>query len=462
MVRYVDLVSDTICSLITAPGHAGVAVIRISGNQALNLIKQISTLKDIDSHCCRLVEINDEKGLKVDQAVVTYFAKGKSFTGDETIEIACHGNPLIVNQIINNLLSLGCRSAERGEFTFRSFFNGNIDLVQAESIQSLVMSDNQFGSSQFLDQLSGSLSNKLDFLEKELITVLGHIEANIDFVEEDITPDDLQSLLKKLGEMEQTLQDLLRSYDVGKNLSDSFKILILGKTNVGKSSLFNRIIDKERSIITDIEGTTRDLISEKVFIDNYSVEFLDSAGLRNSSDVVENIGITRALDYQKSANLILFVFDGGEIPTQLPIELNSSMTILVVNKMDTLNNHEKEEVHRKINNINNLNMDTQDTQYVSAKTGEGVNELKERIKEQIISVNSSDQKNVLTQARHFDHLSKLQSCLQSSKHLIETGESPDLISQELQLGLSELHELLGKEYNDEILDKIFSDFCIGK
>lgn len=462
MVRYVDLVSDTICSLITAPGYSGVAVIRVSGDRALEFLKKISKLNEIKTHTCRLVTLVDKNGDEIDQSLVTYFEKGKSFTGDECIEISCHGNPLIVNRIIHQFLDLGCRSAEKGEFTFRAFYNGNIDLVQAESIQSLIMTNNEMGTKQFINQLSGSLSKTIDNVEESLISLLGHIEANIDFVEEDIEPDDIKKMKESLSNIQKTTEKLLETYDVGKNLQESFKILLLGKTNAGKSSLFNRIIDKDRSIITNIEGTTRDIVSEKVFINNYSVEFLDSAGLRASNDEVEKIGIEKALSQQSNSDLVLLVLDGSNIPEELPENIVFDKLLPIVNKSDLIKDKSIDSVFESPRKNSYLKSFSRAPLFVSAKNGDGIEELKNHINQIIVNSNKSDQKDVITQARHFDHLSRLSGYLKTAGCLLEKEESPDLISQELQLGLSELQELLGKEYNDEILDKIFSDFCIGK
>ncbi len=462
MVRYVDLVSDTICSPITAPGHAGVAIVRVCGDKALEYVNRISNLGTIKSHTCKLVKVFGSNQNEVDQCLMTFFEKGKSFTGDQTVEIACHGNPLIVNQIIDLLLDQGCRSAERGEFSFRAFYNGNLDLIQAESIQSLVMSGHQMGSSQFIGHLSGSLSEKFRFLEEGLISVLGHIEANIDFVEEDIEPDEYTKIHEKLKDLELQNQKLLITFDVGKNLEKSFKILLLGKTNAGKSSLFNALVESDRSIITDIEGTTRDIVSEKVFINNFLVEFLDSAGLRQAQDLVEKIGIEKTLDQLDHADLILYVIDGLseiEIPKDF---LERKNLVPIVNKRDRLGPSELANVKNLFNDSINLATVSDRVRFVSAKTGEGIAELRSMIENQIISQNTSIEKDVITQARHFDHLKALDHHISSAIELVESQESPDLISQELQLGLSELHGLLGKEYNDEILDKIFSDFCIGK
>ena len=462
MVRYVDLVSDTICSPITAPGHAGVAIVRVCGDKALEYVNRISKLGTIKSHTCKLVKVCGSNQKEVDQCLMTFFEKGKSFTGDQTVEIACHGNPLIVNQIVNLLLEQGCRSAERGEFSFRAFYNGNLDLVQAESIQSLVMSGHQMGSSQFIGHLSGSLSEKFRFLEEGLISVLGHIEANIDFVEEDIEPDEYTIINDKLNDLELLTQKLLTTFDVGKNLEKSFKILLLGKTNAGKSSLFNALVESDRSIITDIEGTTRDIVSEKVFINHFLVEFLDSAGLRQAQDLVEKIGIEKTLDQLNHADLILYVIDGLseiEIPKDF---LERKNLVPIINKLDCLDENKRASVEKSFHVSSDLRSVAERIRFISAKNGDGVTELRSLIENQIISQNTSIEKDVITQARHFDHLKALHHHISSAIHLVGSQESPDLISQELQLGLSELHGLLGKEYNDEILDKIFSDFCIGK
>lgn len=466
MIRYQDLLSDTICSPITPQGYSGVGVIRISGEKSFELTLQLMGQNKVPaSHLAQLAFLKDEKGQTIDQVLVTFFEKGRSFTGDPSVEISCHGNPLIINTIVRYYLDHGCRSAEKGEFSFRAYYNGKIDLVQAESIQSLVTSNMRQGSNQFLEQLQGRLSKVFDELENTIVTALAHLEASIDFTEEDIETADFAAVETLVQQTIEQLQPLLSSYDVGKVLQDDLKILILGKTNAGKSSLFNRCIEAERAIVTEVEGTTRDLVTEKRFLGNNSVQFIDSAGLRETSDVVEKIGIQKSLDQVDEADLILAVIDLDN-PGDLSHFVNTpvSKIYFVFNKMDLVTSEvDQEKVKNTV--FAELGITTSETpfSFVSSKTGEGVKDLLLRIEKKVLShLGDVAGEAVVTQARHFNHLEKLSGHLVQTLSLIEDQESPDLVSQELQMGLLEIHQLLGKEYDDEVLDKIFSSFCIGK
>ncbi len=462
MVRYIDLVSDTICSPVTAQGHAGVAVVRISGDKALEVSQKFIHLKKWKSHQSRLASILNSKGEMIDQALVTYFEKDKSFTGDETVEIACHGNPLIVNQVVELYLKNNCRLAERGEFSFRAFFNGKIDLVQAESIQSLVMSKNQWGSKTFLQQLQGGLSSQIDEINDGLILALSHLEASIDFSEEDIEPKEREHLQSILIHLKQTCDELIKTYDLGKTIHQAQKIVILGQTNVGKSSLFNAILKQDRSIVTDIEGTTRDLVSARKFIENLEFEFVDSAGLRESSDLVESLGIQKSYEQAKEADLILYVFDSVRRLDDNIEFLPLDKTFFVFNKEDLRDKKQSRE--SLIQKLQEKKPDIKLTQvfFVSSLHKDGIGLLLEEINKHFSLKNSFDETFVVTQARHFAHLKKASKHLEVSMELLSQLESPDLISQELSLALSEILQIMGKEYNDEVLDKIFQEFCLGK
>ena len=465
MVRYRDLVSDTICSPITAPGYSGVAVIRISGEKSLEAINKLTNtpLESVESHKSYLCVLKDQLNQKIDQTLVTYFEKDKSFTGDQTIEVACHGSPLIINQIIENLLSHGCRQAEKGEFTFRAFYNGKIDLIQAESIQKLVTSRNNFGSKAFLDQLQGELSQHFQQLEDDIILSLSHLEASIDFVEQDIETDEYSQVKQYVDKALDKTNFLIKSYDTGKNLSEAFKILLLGKTNVGKSSLFNKLVKNNRAIVTDIAGTTRDMVSHQQFIGNHQVELFDSAGLRDTEDKIEIEGIKKVMDFSEKSNLILYVVDLSETMEQVEFkELSSEKIVFVFNKSDQVSEGEKLKKIEEFFKLNGLSKNKVNYLSVSALENIGMENLIHEIENFLNSTQGDEEEGMVTQARHFNHLQQLKFHLDQSLNQISNEESPDIISQELQLGLSEINALLGKEYNDEILDKIFSDFCIGK
>jgi tRNA modification GTPase len=455
--------NDTICSPVTAPGYSGVAVIRVSGDRAYE-----TTLKHIDrdsftpeSHQAYLSSFVDASGQKIDQILLTFFKKGSSFTGDETVEISCHGNPLIINAITDCYLKEGCRAAERGEFSFRAFYNGKIDLVQAESIHDLVTTQVREGSETFLDQLQGQLSEKFEEIQDALIQSMAHLEASIDFTEQDIEPESLKGVEKYVLSAHEISKELMSTYDVGKSLQGGTQILILGAPNAGKSSLFNQCVQAERAIVTEIAGTTRDLVTEQRFIGNHSVLFMDSAGLRDSEDIIEKMGIQKSLDKIEQADLVLFVVD-LEKPEKLDLLeiIPEEKALVVFNKMDLF---DQDSIKSRVSEI--LKKWPEDLSYsiISSQTGAGIIDLLSSIEKKLKDLRSViGEEIVITQARHFNHLESLNQYMSSALALISQDESPDLISQELRLGLSEVHQLLGKEYDDEVLDKIFSSFCIGK
>ena len=465
MIKYRDLLSDTICSPITPPGYSGVAVIRVSGEQAFAVTKKLIENKSLefDTHKSYLTSVLDKSDKKIDQVLLTTFKHGQSFTGDETVEVSCHGNPLLVNAITKRYLEEGCRSAEKGEFSFRAYYNGKIDLVQAESIQQLVTAKIKKGSETFVDQLQGQLSKEFKEIQEQLVLAMAHLEATIDFVEQDLDVEDFTAVEKIVNNINIHAQTLLKSYDVGKSLATDFKILLLGQTNAGKSSLFNKFVKAERAIVTEIEGTTRDIVTEQQFVGNSSVKFLDSAGLRQTSDEVESIGIQKSLESAESADLILFVIDSSNPESvETLASLPQEKVHIVFNKIDLLSSVEPDQMIKQILNPLHGNWQRSQMSFVSSLTEVGISDLIESIENKISEPGHDDESSIITQARHFNHLTELSNYLLAALKLLKEGGSPDLISQELILGLSEVHQLLGKEYDDEVLDKIFSEFCIGK
>lgn len=481
MVRYVDLVSDTICAPVTARGHAGLAVIRVSGEKAWGMTKEFIERKTPPStHQVFLTSFKNQVGNFLDQVLVTYFEKGRSFTGDETVEISCHGNPLIVNAISEAYLKSGCRMAEPGEFSFRAFYNGKIDLVQAESIQNLVTDNNLKASHISLTHLTGKLSLVFKKIEEKIVEIISHLEVQIDFVEQETNPKGNQKLWEFIEELTNMTEQLLLSYESGKNLQRGHKILICGPANVGKSSLFNRLFNEQRAIVTNQKGTTRDLIGGQSFLGSHFVEFFDSAGLRETTDIVEKIGIERTLKAIEESFLILFVIDTlDDLKRDFVKKLPLDRSFLVFNKVDLLfpekgnlkesfgNSPEpgrKNELKTLLNGIVSTDVGFKKERifFVSALKNLYMEDLKTNIEELMNSRNSNTEKNMVLQSRHGNHLSKLRESLKKAKVLLKKAESPDLISQEMMVGLREIHCLLGKQYDDGILDKIFSEFCIGK
>ena len=466
MLRYRDCVGDTICSPITPLGYSGVAVIRISGQKAFRVTQKIIPHKSLEfkTHCSYLTAILDGEQRPIDQVLITTFEKGRSFTGDETVEVSCHGNPLLVNAITRRYLEQGCRTADPGEFSFRAYYNGKLDLVQAESIQSLVRTKQKGASCQFMGELQGQLSDRFRGIEDQLVHAMAQLEATIDFVEQDISPETFGFIESLVSQVKAEVVGLMESYDTGKNLLEDPKILLLGQTNGGKSSLFNQLVQSERAIVTEREGTTRDIITETRFLGHHPVQFMDSAGLRETLDLAESMGIERGLKQCEEASLILFVVDGKE-PKALEVlrSLPEEKTLIVFNKRDLFKSlPEMMEICEKLLKKQQIPRVMETCHFVSSLRGVGIETLLSSIKNHFMSPALDHSEVFISQSRHFNHLKEVLSHLETSRELLKKEESPDLISQELLLALTEVHHILGKEYDDEVLDRIFSQFCIGK
>ncbi|HEY8270443.1 MAG TPA: tRNA uridine-5-carboxymethylaminomethyl(34) synthesis GTPase MnmE, partial [Pseudobdellovibrionaceae bacterium] len=341
-----DRDSQTICAVSTPHGVGGISVIRISGPNSLEVTRKIAKFlpQKIESHKIYFGTLQDFQSREnVDEVLVAYFQKGHSFTGEEVVEISCHGNPQICQNILNLLITGGARSADKGEFTYRAFMNGKVDLVQAESILALIESQSEKAQKLALRQLKGQLSQKLERIEDQLTWLMAHIEAGIDFSTEGLDLVDTEIIKEKLVEIETSLKSLVNSYKAGRILKDGVRIALVGSPNVGKSSLLNLLLEEDRAIVTAIAGTTRDVISGDTKYDGLKLTFLDTAGIRNhTSDIVEQIGIQKSREAYADADVVLFVFDlsVGVQPQDEELLRHLSKTNLFVigNKLDQINN----------------------------------------------------------------------------------------------------------------------------
>lgn len=458
MSSYLSGDNDTICALATPHGIGGISVIRISGPKTIEIIRKIAFFlpKKIESHKVYFSAL--KKGSQsnhfIDEGLVTFFLGDRSYTGETASEISCHGNPIIVREIVNFLLEHGARLAQPGEFTYRAFINGKIDLVQAESVLSLIESQSKRSQQQSLQQLRGKLSQDLDQIADDLIYVLSVLEANIDFTTEDIGDLPVQDMLKRLKKRLLMVDVFINSYRAGKVLKEGYQVIIVGRPNVGKSSLLNALTEKDKAIVSHLPGTTRDLIEEHAVIEGVCVKLIDTAGLRKTKGVVEKIGVERAKQAILDADLLIVVTDATLKSSKTILhedqrilkDLPSTPLIKVRSKKDLVKNHDflpNGEIH------------------ISNKTGEGIENLKNAIGERLQGY-FEGQSLVIMQARQFECLKMLQESLQKSIELLEKDESLELIALELQIGLKSLFRLLGKEFNDEVMDRVFKEFCIGK
>lgn len=472
-----DRDQDTVCAVSTPHGVGGISVIRISGKKALSIVSEIAAFlpTNPESHKAYFGVLKSKKNNEpIDEVLVTYFQKGKSFTGEEVLEISCHGSPFICQTILNALIQHGARAADRGEFTYRSFMNNKLDLVQAESVLSMIESQSQQSAKLALRQLKGDLSKALEAIENDMTWILAHAEAGIDFSTEGIEVVDNSAVLEKLARIKVSLGELVESYNMGRILKDGFRVVLTGLPNVGKSSLLNLFLQDQRAIVTDIPGTTRDVIHGDTTFDGFKFTFLDTAGLRDSaSDLVEQIGIKKSYEAQSEADLVLFVFDSslGLSPEELTVlnTLNPEKTVILANKADK--NAGKNDLHSALEVLKNSKFYQEFQQYglswerkfffVSAldKTSR-TTVLRALVQD--YGAQQSDNVVLLSNTRHFENLSKALENTASSEVLVQQGAGNEFLAIELKEALIAIHETLGKRFDDQIMDRVFKEFCIGK
>ena len=457
-MRYLNRDKDTICALATAHGIGAISVLRISGSRAAEITRKIAAFlpENLESHKIYFGTVKSvEGGTPIDEVLISFFAEGRSFTGEETMEISCHGSETIVAEILANLVKAGARPAERGEFTYRAFMNGRMDLVQAESVLAMIESRSQRSSQLALRQLKGDLSKRLNRLVEDITWVLANLEANIDFSSEDIEIASSDRLAVRIDQAAMETEKLLASYRSGRILRSGFQVVLVGEPNVGKSSLLNALAGDDRAIVTPIAGTTRDFVEADVQLEGVRVTFIDSAGLRVTDDPVEKIGVTRTLERLKAADLVALVIDHqnglSDTAEQFIDAIPWEKCVVLVNKSDLPGKEWMPTAFGR--DVKAL--------YVSATTGSGLSQFREHLGELFKGFLSEDS-TLISNARHHEGLLSLRATLRVVADQLRSGESPDLIALELQSGLKTVYEILGVVYDDQVMDRVFSEFCLGK
>jgi tRNA modification GTPase len=451
--------SATVCAPITAPGRSGVAVIRVSGEHALSITKRIAPfLPDSpESHRVYYGFLTDGHE-ELDEVLISYFAAGRSFTGDETLEISCHGSPAIQRKILSLLTQNGCLAAEKGEFSYRAFSNGRIDLAQAESILSLIHSQTDRSARLALRQLRGELSNEVKKIEDDLIWILANIEAGIDFTTEDIDVINSDEIKKRATRIYGTVQRLVGSYRKSRPVVDGLRVVFQGRPNTGKSSLLNALLQEDRAIVTDIAGTTRDIVEGELWLEEGKIIFADTAGLRETEDAVEKIGVAAALGARESADYIFCVLDSTQSlkeDAKIVASVPAEKRIVILNKCD-LGAVDIEEKREELGLEEGALIFS-----VSAKTTEGLHGIK-RFLSQKLAESFSDTGAVIIQERHFELLTRAEQRTAKGLELLQAGASLEFVALELQDAALAVFQLLGKTFDDQIMDRVFKEFCIGK
>lgn len=460
---------DIIAAIATPVGEGAISIIRVSGKEAISLVdeyfKSSVNLSNSEPNTIHFGKILNKKGEILDEVLVALYRSPKSYTGEDMVEIFCHGGWFVTNKILDLILKSGARLAEPGEFTKRAFLNGKIDLSQAEAVADLIHSHSELAYRSSISQLSGSISNIIHEISKKLIDLIGLIELELDFVEEKIVLKSNENIISEIRDIESSLNKLINSYDTGKFFREGVKLIISGQPNSGKSSLLNAFLKENRAIVTPIPGTTRDIIEENMTINGALFRIIDTAGIRHSEDLIELEGIKRAQEKIEEADLILYLIDVSKQDFTEDFlfihKLNElgKKAILVFNKIDLGYSLDKSELIEKFTNYPHYPHIE-----ISAKELIGIEALKELIFSQFFKKTFVDFQNsvFITNRRHqeaiLDSLKSLSLAIQSA----ENGMSGEFITVDLKNALNSLEIITGKVTTDDILNNIFSKFCIGK
>ena len=456
---------DTICAIATPIGEGGVAIIRISGEKSLEIADKIfvgknkKDLKDMRTYTMRygnIVDIDTEE--IIDDVILSYMKAPRSYTGENVIEVNCHGGVVATNRVLNQIVKAGVRLAEPGEFTKRAFLNGRIDLSQAEATMDIIKAKTELSMKSAIMQSRGALSKEISELRKYLLNVLALIEYAVDFTEddEDIIDDNLVAQIKEgINKTLSRINSLLKNADEGKIIRDGLNLVIVGKPNVGKSSLLNSLLREKRAIVTDIPGTTRDIIEEYINLDGIPIRITDTAGIRDTEDTVEKIGVERSKEKIEEADLVILMLDTSrELDDEDKVIIDSvrdKKYLALLNKVDLeckLSQEFIESLDRKIE--------------ISAKTGFGIENLKEEIKNLFFNGEIDSESLIISNTRHKQALYRsLENCTLALEKL-NLNEYLDLISIYVTAAMKALGEITGDELEEDLLNKIFSEFCVGK
>jgi len=458
--------TDTIAAIATAPGEAGIGIIRISGKKAIDIgskifkgkrtesLSQAEERKLIYGHVFNPI---DDK--RIDEVLVVYMRGPYTYTKEDVVEINCHGGIIPVRRILEIVLDNGARLAEKGEFTKRAFLNGRIDLAQAEAVMDLISSKTDTSFDVSLNQLEGSLSKEIKDLRHKLLGMLAHIEASIDFPEHDVEDVTYNQLSLEGSTVLERINRLLDTVYAGRILREGLKTIILGKPNVGKSSLMNAILRENRAIVTDVPGTTRDIIEEFVNIKGIPLKIIDTAGIRETEDIVEKIGVDKAKEILNRADLVIAVFDVSSELTKEDLNIielvKDRHSIVLLNKTDLVSKFEMEDIHKLLPDKKIIN--------TSILEGTGLDILEDTLMDMFFSGEVKVSDNIIvTNVRHRDLLLKAKNNLEETLESLSMGMPIDCIEVDIKNGWENLGEITGDTIKEDIIDKIFADFCIGK
>ncbi len=455
---------DTICGIATAQGEGGIAIIRVSGNKSLEIVGRIFRgknnfdINNMKTYTMKYGNIIDSiSGEVIDEVIISYMKGPRSFTAEDVVEINCHGGVVSTNRVLEEVIKSGARIAEPGEFTKRAFLNGRIDLSQAEAVMDIITAKTDLAMKSAVMQSGGSLSQEINKLRAYLLDVLALIEYDVDFTEDDEEPDATipvkvsESLNKAITDMNR----LLKGANEGKIIREGLKMTIIGKPNVGKSSLMNALLQEKRAIVTDIPGTTRDVIEEYINLGGIPVKITDTAGIRETEDIVEKIGVERSKEKLEEADLVVLMLDTSrpldDEDREIIKSIENKKTIVLLNKVDL-------ECKLQLEELNGLDNFIE----ISAMTGFGIEDLKSKIKELFFNGEVDNESLIITNSRHKQALYRALENCEIAQDRLKMNEFLDLISIYVTSGLRALGEITGAELEEDLVNKIFSEFCVGK
>ena len=447
--------NDTIAAISTTMGVGAISIIRVSGDDAIKIVNSIfsSDLDIVESHTINYGYIIDNNE-KIDEVLVSVMKAPKTFTREDIVEINTHGGIAITNKVLELLLNNGCRLAEPGEFTKRAFLNGRIDLIEAEGVMDLINAKTEKSRKLALNQVSGEVSNLIKSLRDEILNTIGNIEVNIDYPEyEDIEVITNKQIKNNISNLEEKINLILNKSENSKIIKEGIKTIIIGSPNVGKSSILNKLLDEDKAIVTDVAGTTRDIVEGQVLIDGILLNMIDTAGIRETNDLVESIGVKKSLDLINDADLILYVLNNNEKITKEEKEILEKIkdknSIIIVNKIDLDNKLDLNEINDYIE--------------MSIKDNVGIDNLKNKIKELFnLEQIEKDDMTYLSSARSISLLKKCLKSVESIKKGLDENLPIDMIEIDLKEIWNTLGEIIGEVYTEELLDHIFKNFCLGK
>ena len=447
--------NDTIVAISTTTGVGAISIIRLSGPDSLDIVGQVFTkdLSSAESHTIHYGHIKDKEEI-IDEVLVSIMRAPKTFTREDIIEINCHGGVAPTNKVLEVLLKNGARLAEPGEFTKRAFLNGRIDLLEAEATMDLISSQTDKARKISINTLTGETSNLIKELRSDLVGIISNIEVNIDYPEyEDIEVLTNEKLIPSIKEFKEKLEYIIKKSEDSKIVKEGINVGIIGKPNVGKSSLLNSLLEEEKAIVTDIPGTTRDIVEGKIVLDGIMLNIIDTAGIRETDDVVEKIGVERSLSTIESSDLVIFILNNNEVLSneekELLEKIEDKKKIIVVNKIDLENNLDKRLLDNYIE--------------ISVKEGLGINKVKEEIKRlfNLGEIENSDM-TYLSNARRTSLLHKTMNSIDEAITEIGLSSPIDIVEFSLKDAWNSLGEIIGETYTDELIDELFSRFCLGK